>query len=130
MTRPTEWRRERRPTESGFATVWGLSWILVCLSIGWTCLVASAVVARQHHLDAAADLASLAGAARLQVGLDGCPAARQTADGNDVRLTQCRVDGDDVVVTVADSVVLPFGLAGRLVSTSRAGPVEVTATQP
>lgn len=113
----------RRRSDSGVATVWGLGWLVVCLSIGWVCLLASAVVAAQHHLDAAADLASLGGAASLQTGADGCSAAQRAAGSNGVRLTACRIDGDDIVVTVEDKVALPFGLDGRLVSTARAGPL-------
>ena len=114
-------------SESGIATVWGLSWVLVCLSLGWTCLLASAVVASQHHLDAAADLASLAGAARSQLDGDGCVAAQQVADGNGVLLLACDIEGGDVVVTVNDTIALPFGLDGQLLSTARAGPAEVTS---
>lgn len=112
----------RRRSDSGVATVWGLGWLVVCLSVGWICLLASAVVASQHHLDAAADLASLGGAARLQAGGDGCAAALHAADSNGVRMTACRRDGDDIVVTVEGMMALPFGLDGRLVSTARAGP--------
>lgn len=113
-------------SEGGIATVWGLSWVLVCLSVGWTCLLAAAVVASQHHLDAAADLASLAGAARSQLGGDGCAAAQQVTDGNGVLLLTCEIEGGDVVVTVNDTIALPFGLDGRLFSAARAGPAEVT----
>lgn len=111
-----------RRSDRGIATVWGLGWLVVCLTIGWICLLASAVVASQHHLDAAADLASLDGAARLQSGADGCAAAQHSAHSNGVRVTACRLDGEDIVVTVEDTVALPFDLDGRLVSTARAGP--------
>lgn len=112
----------RRRSDSGVATVWGLGWLVVCLSIGWICLLASAAVASQHHLDAAADLASLGGVARQQAGGDGCLSARRAAAANGVHLTACRLAGEDILVTVEDRVDLPFGLDGRLVSTARAGP--------
>ncbi|MBA3308495.1 MAG: flp pilus-assembly TadE/G-like family protein [Nocardioidaceae bacterium] len=108
--------------EAGVATVWGVAWIFVCLSIGWLGLVAAMVVAGQHHVDAAAELASLSGAARLQRGGDACELAGVVAADNDVEVTSCAVEGSDVVVAVATSVALPFGLDGRLVAVSRAGP--------
>lgn len=116
-----------RRSERGVATVWGLGWVLVCLSVGWISLLASGVVASQHHLDAAADLASLAAAARSQVGGDGCAAAREVAAGNGVQVVACADEGGDVIVTTKDTVALPFGLDGRLFSTARAGPAEVSS---
>lgn len=120
--------RWTRP-DSGFATIWAVGWILVCLSIGWLSLLAAAVVARQHHLDSTADLASIAAATRVQVGSDGCAAAQQVAERNGVELTACGVHDDDVVVTVEDRADLPFGLDGRLMSKARAGPAEVSGEQ-
>lgn len=112
----------RRPYEEGVATVWAIAWIFVCLTIGWVGVVVAAVVAAQHHLDAAADLSVLSAAAELQRGRDACAAAFDIARDNGVGITGCRVDGDDVVVTVARTVSLPFGVHGRLRSTARAGP--------
>lgn len=108
--------------EAGVATVWGIAWIFVCLSIGWLGLVATMVVASQHHVDAAAELASLSGAARLQRGGDACALADRVAADNDVEVSLCSVEGADVVVEVSDALALPFGLDGRLVARSRAGP--------
>lgn len=112
--------------ESGFATVWALAWMFACLSLGWLSLLAAGAVAAQHHLDGAADLASLAAAGQLQLGFDGCAAARTVSNENTVEVMTCRVEGADVVITVADSIALPFGLDGRLISTARAGPAELT----
>jgi secretion/DNA translocation related TadE-like protein len=110
------------PREDGVATVWAITWIFVCLTIGWVGVVVAAVVAAQHRLDAAADLSALSAAAELQRGRDACGAAVDIARDNAVGIARCRVDGDDVVVTVARTLSLPFGLQGSLTSTARAGP--------
>jgi secretion/DNA translocation related TadE-like protein len=112
----------RLPREDGVATVWAITWIFVCLTIGWVGVVVAAVVAAQHRLDAAADLSALSAAAELQRGSDACLAAADIARGNAVGISGCQVDGDDVVVTVAGTVSLPFGVHGSLTSTARAGP--------
>lgn len=120
-------RRAGSRSDSGVATVWGLGWVMVCLSVGWISVLASQIVAHQHHLDATADLASLAAATRSQAGGDGCAAAREVAAGNGVRVVACADAGGDIVVTAEDTLALPFGLDGRLLSTARAGPAEVTS---
>jgi secretion/DNA translocation related TadE-like protein len=112
----------RAQGEGGLATVWAIAWIFVCLTIGWVGVVAAAVVAAQHRLDAAADLSVLAAAAELQRGRDACGAAADIARENGVDIAGCRVDHDDVIVTVARTVSLPFGVDGALTSTARAGP--------
>jgi secretion/DNA translocation related TadE-like protein len=112
----------RSPREDGVATVWAITWIFVCLTIGWVGVVVAAVVATQHRLDAAADLSVLSGAAELQRGRDACGAAADIARENGVDIARCRVDHDDVIITVARTVSLPFGVDGALTSTARAGP--------
>jgi len=79
-------------------------------------------VARQHHVDGAADLVALSAAARVQDGGNGCEAAAQFATSNRVTLLACDLDGDDVVVEVSTMLRLPFGIEGRLESRARAGP--------
>ncbi|MDQ3486020.1 MAG: flp pilus-assembly TadE/G-like family protein [Actinomycetota bacterium] len=108
--------------DDGFATVWGITWVVVILSIGWVCLLAAFAVARQHHVDGAADLVALSAAARVQDGGNGCEAAAQLAASNRVTLLACDLDGDDVVVEVSTVLRLPLGIEGRLVSRARAGP--------
>lgn len=117
MKRPDRTRRDE-----GFATVWGIAWIVVCLTLGWLTLVVASAVARQHHLDGAADLAALSGAARLQRGGEACFAARTIATDNDADVLSCAIDGDDLVVEVTDVVNLPMGLDIRIVAQARAGP--------
>lgn len=108
--------------QEGVATVWALAWIAVCLTMGWVGLVAAGAVAAQHHLDGSAELASLAGAAALQEGRDGCAVARQTAGDNGVHVVNCSLVAGDLVVAAEDTVPLPFGIDGTLSSAARAGP--------
>ena len=113
--------RSRRES-AGFATVWAMAWSVVVMLVGWVCLLVAVLVARQHQVDGSADLVALSGASRLQDGRDGCDVAAQIASANEVVLVACQVEGSDVVVEVATSVDLPFGIEGRLVGNARAGP--------
>lgn len=117
-------RSRRRPTRrhDGFATVWGITWIVVILFIGWACLLVAVAVARQHKVDGAADLVALSAASRVQDGGDGCEAAAQRAADNAVTLVACDLEGSDVIVEVSTVLRLPFGIDGTLVSHARAGP--------
>jgi secretion/DNA translocation related TadE-like protein len=93
-----------------------LVWITqVGLLLGW-------LVARQHQVDAAADLAALSAAADLQGGGAACPTARQVASANHADLRACQVDGMDVGVEVAAVVDLPLGLHVVLRGVAGAGP--------
>ncbi len=88
--------------------------VLLAFTIGG-CYVASAVIAR-HRAQAAADLAALAGAARLSAGADAaCRQATAIADGMKVGVADCVVDGLDVLVTVN---------AGSARAAARAGPAD------
>ncbi|MEU8897635.1 Rv3654c family TadE-like protein [Nocardia sp. NPDC048505] len=81
------------------------------------------VVAR-HRVQAAADLAALAGAGALGSGTDaGCAVAREIARDMQARVRACAVSQWDVTVTAEQNV--PMGLFGvRVVSAvARAGPV-------
>jgi secretion/DNA translocation related TadE-like protein len=120
MLRPRPSRARRG--EAGVAAVWGLAWLVVCLSFGWLAVEAANVASVQHHLDGAADLAALSGAARLQRGGAACAVAEQIAEANTADLTECRIEGSDLVVTVHGWMRLPFGLDGTITAQARAGP--------
>jgi len=81
----------------------------------------SAVLAR-HRAQAAADLAALAGAARLPSG-PAAACARATSVAREMRVgdARCEVEDLDVVVTV--EVAVAFAGAAR--AAARAGPVGV-----
>jgi secretion/DNA translocation related TadE-like protein len=112
----------RRRDDDGQATVWAIGLIAVLVSLTWTTLLLAAGVARQHHLDGAADLAALSAAEARQRGLDACRTASRLAEANRVTLSDCTVDGFDVVVSVVDHLALPVGIEVHLTSRARAGP--------
>ncbi|KCI84958.1 Rv3654c family TadE-like protein [Mycobacterium tuberculosis] len=91
--------------------------VLLCVT-GAGAYLGSAVVAR-HRAQAAADLASLAAAARLPSGLAAaCARATLVARAMRVEHAQCRVVDLDVVVA----------FAGVATATARAGPAKVPTT--
>jgi len=108
--------------EAGVATVWMLAWMAVLLMVAGVVVLVAQVTARQHRLDAAADLAALSGADHQQRGLDGCVAAGRSAAANGADLRDCEVAGNDVVVVVTARLDLPFGLRPTLQARARAGP--------
>lgn len=87
--------------DRGSATVLAVAMVAVLLCVtGAGAYLGSAVVAR-HRAQAAADLASLAAAARLPSGLAAaCARATLVARAMRVEHAQCRVVDLDVVVTV------------------------------
>lgn len=73
--------------------------------------------------DAAADMAALAGAARVAYG-DACARAKEIAVESGARVARCRVRGDVVEVSVTVELHVPMGIGGlRVASRARAGPV-------
>ncbi len=86
------------------------------------------IVSSHRTAQAAADLASLAGAAALQDGGDGCARAATIAHRNRAQLRSCRVTGWEVsVVVVSRTVALPGG-GFSLEARGRAGPVSGLGT--
>lgn len=114
---------QHRDDEAGSATVWALVWVLLIAWLGQIGILVVGVVARQHDVDAAADLAALSAAGRLQRGGDACDAARQVAGARQVQIVRCLViEGADVHLDVRAAVALPLGLSVELRSAARAGP--------
>ena len=116
-------RQVGRRGQQGSAAVLtvGLTGVLVTVSV----LVAAlgGVVADQRRVEAAADLAALAGAGAAQAGRDGCAAAQRTAARNGGRVRRCAVDGGVVTVAVGRDSRLLWGRRLALVGHARAGPV-------
>ncbi|WP_269203764.1 Rv3654c family TadE-like protein, partial [Mycobacterium colombiense] len=97
--RPKRFRRPSRRGERGSATVVA-AWMIIALlaATGAGAYLGSAVVAR-HRAQAVADLAALAGAARVTSGADAaCAGAAGVARRMRVDDIGCAVDGLDVVV--------------------------------
>lgn len=96
----------------------------VCCLVTFAVLLVSSVVARQHRVDAAADLGALAGADALLGGEDACSRAADIAHANGSVLSNCAVRGDEVLVTMRMELDLPFGWLGHVESQARAGPAD------
>jgi secretion/DNA translocation related TadE-like protein len=83
------------------------------------------VVLARHRAQAAADLAALAGAARLPVGpAAACARARVVAREMRVAGIECQVDGLDVLVTAR----VPVAFVGATTAFARAGPSNTAPT--
>jgi secretion/DNA translocation related TadE-like protein len=83
------------------------------------------VVLARHRAQAAADLAALAGAARLPVGpAAACARARVVAREMRVTGIECQVDGLDVIVTAQ----VPVAFVGAARAFARAGPSDTAPT--
>ncbi len=119
--RGSGWRCRGR--DRGVATVYAcLGCVLLLMVTGMGVQLGAGVLARQRA-ETAADLAALAGAAKVLHGPDvACQAAVAVASANDAALETCLMTGTDVLVTV--SVQLRAGpMNGSATSRARAGPV-------
>ncbi|MDG3009369.1 flp pilus-assembly TadE/G-like family protein [Rhodococcus sp. D2-41] len=107
--------------DAGVATVFAAFGLLVLLLVGGAGVQIGAAVVARHRVQAAADLAALAGAAAgvAPEGEDPCTAAGSVAQRNHGAMTDCRLDGIDVVVRVE----APVTVLGTAVAQARAGPV-------
>ncbi|TQN28706.1 secretion/DNA translocation related TadE-like protein [Haloactinospora alba] len=106
--------------DSGSGTVWVLALCLVLWCCAAAVLVVTSVRADRHQAAAAADLAALAAAHRVDGGPQGvCSTARDTAEANGARLAECTRRGRTVTVeTRMPTPVWP----GEVRARSRAGP--------
>ncbi len=111
--------------DRGSGTVWVVAFAAVVWVVGVAAIVVGGVRGARHRGDAAADMAALAGAARVAEGEGAaCERARGVAAESGARLSRCRVSGDVVDVSVIVPLKVPMGGAGlRVVSRARAGPV-------
>lgn len=109
-------------SEAGIATVSAV------IAVGMVMVVAAAlvqvglVIAVKHRVQAAADLAAVAGSAATLRGADGCAVAGRTARRNDVRLDRCRADLAVVTVRAARTTGLIWGARYRARADARAAP--------
>lgn len=90
--------------------------------VGAAMVVGSAVIAR-HRAQSAADLAALAAAGRLAAGQNtACGWAVSVGDQMNARVTECRVESLDVVITVEVGAALGRWGLGTARAAARAGP--------
>lgn len=114
--------RGRAVTERGSASLLVVALTGVVLLLGLAAAHATATAAGHRRVQAAADLAALAGATAGPRGRDPCTVAAEVAAHNGARLTACRVDGRDVLVEVSRSGPELLGLSAELRGRARAGP--------
>jgi len=110
--------------ERGAAVVIGAGAIAVLVFVAMICGGVVAIVLAHRQAQAAADLASLAGAAALQRGGDACGAASGMAGRQHAVVSACRVEGPALSVTAV--VELPAALGGgQVAARARAGPASL-----
>jgi secretion/DNA translocation related TadE-like protein len=115
--------RRDRGADRGGATVCLLAIGLVLVLIGLLGAGLGAARCARHQARNAADFGALAGAYRALEGAGAaCGRAAHLAAANGGRLTACRLDGLDVVVTAEVRVEPLPGLARVATATARAGP--------
>lgn len=109
------WRGDR-----GSASVWLLCAASVVVAFGLAGALGAAAATARHRAQAAADLGALAGARYVVDGPSvACARAAAIVEANGARMSDCRLDGVDLVV-VAKLTVAGLGTA---TGTARAGPV-------
>jgi len=109
-------------TERGSASVLVVAIVGLLLVVGGALGVVASMVRAHRSAQSGADLAALAGAHGRTLGRDACTEASRVAAANDVRLTGCRVEGRDVVVTVEAAGPHWLGQTADLSAQARAGP--------
>lgn len=114
--------RGRASLERGAASLLVVACTGLLLFLGGALGVVAALVTAHRAAQSAADLAALAGASTHQDGGDACAAASSLASGNEALLVGCRLEGDDVLVTVEVAGPRWLGQRGDLVAEARAGP--------
>lgn len=119
------------PGERGAASVLVVALIGLAVLVGLAGTFVIATVAAHRRVQAAADLAALAGAAAAQPGGAGgaatatgdpCDVASRIASGNGARLSGCRIVGSDVFATTTIDGPRFLGHGWELTGQARAGP--------
>ncbi len=112
----SQWR-----SEQGSATILTIALASIILGAGVVGLTLVQAHLASAHAQTAADLAALAGASASS---DPCRRAEAIAAANGVTLTDCQIDGLDLVVAVAARAP---SLVQRIASLAGQPPAEVTA---
>ncbi|MGS0686476.1 Rv3654c family TadE-like protein [Nakamurella sp. GG22] len=118
-----------RAGDRGVATVYAcLGCVLLLIVTGLAAQLGAASLARQRA-ESAADLAALAGAARVLRGPDAaCATAMDVASANGLALQSCSVVGADVLVIV-NAEIRAGPLSGTATARARAGPAAATISE-
>ncbi|PJM78422.1 Rv3654c family TadE-like protein [Bifidobacterium scaligerum] len=112
----------RSRLEEGSGTMAGAMLVMVvAVALAVTACAGNLLIC-QRKARSMADLIAFQSAYALwQAESDPCALAQDQADANNVRLTACSLNDEDVVVTVAVSTMVPF--VPQVEQSSRAGPV-------
>ena len=111
----------------GSASIWVVAAAALLMTVAGAAVVRAAAVLARHRVEAAADLAALAGAGRLGTGGDPCAASARVARWNGAELVACRVRADPtgrtgiVDVAVVRRIGLPWLGRATVRATARAG---------
>lgn len=117
-----------RASDRGAASVWVLAVGLVVVAAGVAGAAVGAARVARHEARVAADLGALASGARAIEGQQGaCDRAAEIVAANGGRVTNCAVEGLDVMLTVAVAVEPLPGLTRVANASARAGPVSTPA---
>jgi secretion/DNA translocation related TadE-like protein len=110
-------------SEAGVATVAAAATVGLVLLVAAALVQVGLVIAAKHRVQAAADLAALAGSAASLHGDDGCTSARVVAARNGADVASCRADLAVVTVTAESSTAsVVWGTRFRTHAVARAAP--------
>jgi secretion/DNA translocation related TadE-like protein len=108
--------------DRGAATMLAVVVVALLGLLTWLAGGVAAVVVAQRRVEAAADLAALAGAGAAVAGRTPCPTAKQAAERNGGMLIRCAPTGPDVTVRVAWPATSVLGHDVVVHADARAGP--------
>jgi secretion/DNA translocation related TadE-like protein len=111
-----------RHSEAGIATVSAVVAVGLVMVLAAALVQVGVVIAVKHRVQAAADLAAVAGSAATLRGEDGCAVAGVVAARNRVALDRCRADLAVVTVRAESSTGLVWGARFRARADARAAP--------
>lgn len=111
-------------TESGSSTVHVMTGTVLALVVAIVAWQAIALVRFRHQVEAAADLAALAGSQAASAGRDGCAAARQVARRNGSRVVGCRLDLAVATVRTSSRTRMVWGGSWTARGLARAAPAD------
>ena len=112
-----------RRSEAGVATLAATATVGLFLLVAAALVQVGLVFAAKHRVQAAADLAALAGSAASLRGDDGCAAARSVARRNGADVDSCRADVAVVTLRAESSTAsVVWGARFRTHAEARAAP--------
>ncbi len=114
--------RARASGERGSATVLGVVFLGVLVSVAAMATVLGGVLVDRRRVEAAVDLGALAGAAAAQRGEAGCEVAADVVRRNGAHQEDCRSDGLVVRVRASRRTGSLLGRRFTVVSSASAGP--------